>query len=167
MSRELPFPLSFVLPAGWTSVPPDSCGQPDAGFVAIRENTLADPVATSFVVSGLGVHNARVDIAILAAEHLARLLSRYPVVVLKREASGGPAAHAAQLLRIDYSLGPSTIAVNQIHLLNAFAGAEPGSVAIVEFVMTCPAQRFPVVGREFAQLVSGITPSPPGHVSSD
>lgn len=162
MSRDLPFPIAFVLPQGWTSVPPDSCGQPDAAFVALRDDAPG-PVKTNFVVSGLGAHDVRVDVAAMAAQHLTTLRAQYPVIVLRREASEGPSAHAAQLLQIEYPAGGSTVPLKQIQILNVFPGIDPDTVAILEFVLTCPDEIFESAGREFTQFVASITSQYPGQ----
>ena len=85
MTRELPFPIAFGLPDGWTLVSPDDSGQADAAYVAVRDTNTADPVAANLAISGLGLHDAAVDVAALAAAQLANLHAQCPVTVLKRD----------------------------------------------------------------------------------
>src|SRR3954462_13357872 len=114
MSRELPFPMAFELPDGWTLVPPDSGGAAHAAYVAVRDANTADPVATNIVISSL-VHGVAVDVAALAAGQLTNLQAKYAVTVLKRDViTDGPARQAAQLLQIEYPAGGSTTTLRQI-----------------------------------------------------
>jgi hypothetical protein len=141
-------------------VPPHSGGQADATYVAVRDASTADPVATNIVVSGLGVHDVAVDVAALAATTVAELQTKYAVTVLKADvALDGPARQAAHLLQIEYA-GASTTTLRQIRIVNAFRGADdPAAVAVVELVMTCPAEVFNDVGPEFAAVLASIAPS--------
>ena len=170
MSRELPFPIAFELPGGWTLVSPDDSGQADAAYVAVRSTNTADPVATNLVISGLGLHDAAVDVAALAAAQLASLQATYPVTVLKRDVmTDGPTRQAAQLLQIDYPVGETTITLRQIRIVTAFRGADDSAaVAVVQLVMTCPADVFDQAGPEFGQFVASIAPATsPDHATLD
>jgi hypothetical protein len=160
MSRELPFPIAVQLPEGWTLVPPDAAGYPGAAYVAVRDASTADPVATNIVVSGLGVHDVAVDVAALAATTVAELQTKYAVTVLKADvALDGPARQAAHLLQIEYPAGASTTTLRQIRIVKAFRGADdPAAAAVVELVMTCPAEVFDEVGPEFAVVLASIAP---------
>ena len=63
MAAELPFPISFEIPPGWTLVAPESSGHPEAAYVAVRNANASEPIATSFVVNGFanrGESRARV-----------------------------------------------------------------------------------------------------------
>jgi hypothetical protein len=166
MTGELPFSITFALPDGWTLVPPESCGQPDAAYVAVREKRDAHPITTNIVISGFGVHNAHVDVAALADQYRSTLGSRYPVTLLNRNVTAGAAApEAAQLLQIDYPAGESSVAVNQVQIINAFPDTQdPGAVAVLQLLMTCPADIFDQAGPEFRRFVASIsspvTPAP-------
>src|SRR3989442_10663196 len=110
MGRELPFAISFELPKGWTLVPPESCGQPDAAYVAVRQRNASQLVATNLVISGFANYDSAVDVAALAARYLTNLQSQYSVTVLKHEVmTDGAAPEAAQLLQIEYPAGESTM----------------------------------------------------------
>jgi hypothetical protein len=161
LTRELPFPIIFELPEGWTPVPPDEAGQADAAYVAVRDANTADPVATNIVISGLGLHDATVDVAALGAHDLAHLQSRYAVTVLKRDiTTDGPARQAAHLLQIEYAAGHSTTPLRQIRIITAFGGADdPADVAVVRLVMTCPAEVFEAAGPEFGRFLASIAPA--------
>jgi hypothetical protein len=163
MSRELPFPIAFELPDGWTLVPPDDNGQADVAYVAVRDANTADPVATNLAISGLGLHDATVDVAALAAAQLANLQATYAVTVLKRDVmTAGPTRQAAQLLQIEYPVGESIITLRQIRIVTAFRGTDdPTAVAMLALVMTCPAAIFDHAGREFGQFVASIAPAAP------
>jgi hypothetical protein len=159
MSRELPFPVAFELPDGWTLVSPDDSGQADAAYVAVRDTNTADPVATNLATSGLGLHDAEVEVAALAAAQLANLQAQYAVTVLKCDVlTDGPTRQAAQLLlQIEYPVVDSTITLRQIRIVNAFRGVDdPTAVAVLALVMTCPADVFDQAGPEFGQFVASI-----------
>jgi hypothetical protein len=161
MTRELPFPIAFELPDGWTLVSPDDSGQADAAYVAVRDANTADPVGTNLAISGLGLYDAAVDVATLAAAQLAHLQAQYSVTVLKRDVmTTGPTRQAAQLLQIEYPVGETTITLRQIRIVNAFRGADdPTAVAVLALVMTCPADVFDQVGPEFGQFIASIAPA--------
>jgi hypothetical protein len=160
MNRELPFPITFELPDGWTLVPPDDSGQADAAYVAVRDANAADPVATNIVISGLGMHDTAVDVAALAAAQLANLQAKYAVTVLKRDVmTAGPARHAAHLLQIEYPVGQSATTLRQNRIFTVFPGADdPAEIAVVQLVMTCPAEVFDQAGRELGQFMDSIGP---------
>jgi hypothetical protein len=161
MSRDLPFSIVFHLPEGWTLLPPDDSGQAGAAYVAVRDATTADPVATNIVVSGLGVLGVAVDVAVLAAAKLGDLQARYAVTILKADVTpDGPTRQAAHLLQIEYPNGGSTTTLRQLRIITAFPGpGDSPAVAVVELVMTCPAQLFDQAGREFAAVLASIGPS--------
>lgn len=160
MSSELPFPISFALPDGWTLVPPESCGRPDAAYVAVRKQNAAEPVATNFVVNGFAIYGQSVDLAALADAYLSGLRAQYPVTVLKRDVTtDGAATEAAQLLRIEYPADGFTMRLNQIHIVNAFPGVQDtAATAVLQLLMTCPTDVFDQAGPEFSQFVASISP---------
>ena len=98
--------------------------------------------------------------AALADAYLGRLQTQYPVRVLKRDASNaGAHPQAAQLLQIDYPTGESTVALNQIHLILAFADTtDVDAAAVLQLIMTCPTGVFDQAGPEFSQFVAMISP---------
>lgn len=160
MSSELPFPISFALPEGWTLVPPESCGRPDAAYVAIRQQNASEPVATNIIVNGFAKHGQSVDLAALADAYLAGLRAQYPVTILRRDVmTDGSVAEAAQLLQIEYPADGFTMRLNQIHIINAFPGAtDAAATAVLQLLMTCPADVFDQAGPEFGQFVATISP---------
>lgn len=161
MSRELPFPIAFELPDGWTLVSPESCGQPDAAYVAVRQRNASDPVATNFVVSGFASRGDTIDVAAMANEYLTRLRSQYPVTLLKQDViTDEPSPETAQLVQIEYPAGQSTITLKQIHILNAFQDTrDPDTRAVLQLLLTCPADVFDQAGPEFSHFVATISPT--------
>jgi hypothetical protein len=160
MSHELPFRISFHLPDGWILVPPESCGQPDAAYVAVRTRNQSEPVATNFVISGFANYGQPVDVAALAASYLTGLQSRYAVTLLKHDVmASGSASQAAQLLQIEYPAGESTMTLKQIQIINAFPSTEdPSDVAVLQLLLTCPADVFNEAGPEFSEFVASVSP---------
>ena len=160
MASELPFPISFEVPAGWSLVAPESAGHPDAAYVVVRDRNASEPIAANFVVNGFGTYGQPVDVGALADSYLVGLRSRYPVVVLKRDvAARGPAPEAAQLLQIEYPVGDATVTVNQIQIINAFPGEhDPAATAVLQLLMTCPTEVFGQAGPEFTRFVGSISP---------
>jgi hypothetical protein len=158
MSRALPFPISFTLPPQWSLVAADSCGQPDAACVAIRNAQATDPIATNIVVSGYALDGDTNEVIALTASDLMNLQSQFAVTVLKDELLGDAAApEIAQLLQIDYPTGESTITVKQIRITNVFPSTEnPNHKAVLRLVMTCPTEVFEMAGPEFGQFVASI-----------
>jgi hypothetical protein len=145
-------------------VPPDEARRADAAYVVVRDANTADLVATNLVISGLGLHDVAVDVAALAAGQLADLQTKYAVTVLKRDVMpDGPTREAAHLLQIEYPVGASTATVRQIRIITAFRGAQdPTAVAVVQLVMTCPAEVFEHAGPQFASFMASIAPAPDG-----
>jgi hypothetical protein len=159
MRLELPFSISFELPEGWKLVPPESCGQPDDTCVAVRERNASGPIATNFVIRVSGNYGGPVDVAALAAGHLAKLQSQYPVTVLKHDVMPEESpTETAQLLQIEYPVGESTVTLKQIQIINAFSSVDDAdAVALLQLVMTCPADIFDQAGPEFGQFVASIS----------
>jgi hypothetical protein len=162
MSAELPFAITFELPEHWMLVAPESCGHPEAAYVAVREYSAPQPIATNFVVNGFAGRGAPLDVGALADSYLAKTRSQYPVVVLKRDVmTGESATEAAQLLEIEYPVADSTVTVNQIQIINVFPGAQDrGATAVLQLLLTCPAAVFDQAGREFTQIVATISALP-------
>lgn len=160
MPAELPFPIAFEIPPGWTLVAPESSGHPDAAYVAVRNPNTSEPVATSVVVNGFANRGDSVDVGALADSYLADLRSRYPVKVLKRDVmTAGAATEAAQLLQLDYPLGDKTLTLNQIQLISATPGSgDAAATAVLQLLMTCPTELFEQAGPEFTRFVSTIKP---------
>lgn len=160
MSRALPFPISFTLPPEWTVVPADSCGQPDAACIAVRNASSSGPITTNIVVSGYALEGEVGDVITLTATSLADLQSQFPVAILKNEVIGDAAApEIAQLLQIEYPANGITIPVNQIRITNVFPSVQdPNLKAVLQIVMTCPTDVFETAGREFGEFVASIAP---------
>jgi hypothetical protein len=160
MATELPFPISFEVPAGWTLVAPELSGHPEAAYVAVRNANASEPIATSFVVNGFASHDQSINVAALADSYLADLRSRYPVLVLKRDVmTAGAATESAQLLQVEYPLGNKTLTLNQIQIINAVPGSQDvAATAVLQLLMTCPAELFEQAGPEFTRFVGTIEP---------
>lgn len=162
MAAELPFPIRFEVPAGWTLVAPESSGHPEAAYVAVRTANASEPIATSFVVNGFANHGPSIDVGALADSYLADLRSRYSVVVLQRDVmTAGAATEAAQLLQVEYPLGDKTLTLNQIQIINAVPGSQDAAAtAVLQLLMTCPTEIFEQAGPEFTRFVATIEPLP-------
>jgi hypothetical protein len=158
MSVELPFAITFEVPQGWTLVDPESCGHPEAAYVAVRQENSGDAVAPNFAVNGFTARGGPVDVAALADSYLAKMQGQYPVAVLKRDVmAGDPASEAAQVLQIEFPVGDSSLTVNQIQILNAFPDAvDPTVTAVLQLMLTCPAALFAQAGPEFTRFVASI-----------
>jgi hypothetical protein len=162
MAVELPFPISFEVPAGWTLVAPESSGHPEAAYVAVRNANALEPIATSFVLNGFTSRDHSINVGALAGSYLADLRSRYPVLVLKRDVmTAGAATESAQLLQVEYPLGDKTLTLNQIQIINAVPGSQDlAATAVLQLLMTCPAALFEEAGPEFTRFVGTIKPLP-------
>jgi hypothetical protein len=83
------------------------------------------------------------------------------VTVLKSDAmTNGPARQVAQLLQIEYPHGGSTATLRQIRILDAFRSLEDQSAAaVIQLVMTCPAELFEQAGPEFGRFMASLAPA--------
>ena len=161
MSRDLPFPISFDVPTGWALLSPDACGQPHAAYVLVRQNTTTEAVTTNIVVSGLVLPTGQADVDALASQYLSNLQSHYAVTVLKNDIlNGATTPEAAQLLEIDYQRGEESVPLKQIHIINTLPDTrDPEAAAVLQLLMTCPADTFAQTGPEFQQFLTTITPT--------
>jgi hypothetical protein len=167
MTRDLPFPASFEVPAGWRLTDPDAAGERDAAYVCLREENLADRFVTNFTVSGVGVESP-VDVEVLADENLAAMQRKYPVFVERRDVlARGAASEVAQLLVVDYPVGEERMTLKQIQIVSAYRDdTHPGASAVIQMVLTCPDDVFESAGSEFARFLATFRPVPPEPVTT-
>lgn len=169
MTRELPFSISFALPDGWHLVSPDSHGHPDAAYVAVRTSETNLPVVPNIIVSGFAGSTDRADAGAFASAYLKNLQTRHEVKVLKSDTMGsGTTQEAAQLLEIAYPVaGTSTpLTLKQVLITSTIPDTnDPESAAVLQLLLTCPADEFAQIGPEFQQFVTTIAPTPSPQAS--
>lgn len=160
MTADSDFTISFDLPDGWTPVPPESCGAEGAAFVAVRTENAHDPVATN-LIAGYTILAEQPDFAAIAGAYVADLRSRFPVTVLKSDSfNDGKESEFNQLLEFDFPTGESTVRLRQIRILMTVPSVnENEPTGVMQLQMTCPAEIFPVAGREFQRFVKTIAPN--------
>ncbi|WP_241473851.1 hypothetical protein [Mycolicibacterium neoaurum] len=156
--------MSFALPDGWHLVSPDAHGQPDAAYVAVRSTEIRQPVASNIIISGFAAATDHVDAEAFGSTYVANLQARHEVKVLKNDTMGsGPTQEAAQLLEITYPVaGTATpLTLKQVLITSTFPDTnDPESTAVLQLLLTCPADEFAHIGPEFQQFVTTIAPTP-------
>lgn len=163
MPAELPFPIDFSVPHGWSLVTPESCGHSDAAYVAVRSANAHDRVVTNFAISGFAVPADKVNLDAQAAARLEDLRRRYTTRLLDRTVSNAPlTTQSAHLVEIDYPVADTAVTLKQVQITTVLASAEQqsGLAAVLNLVMTCPAELFNQAGPEFGTFIASIKASP-------
>ncbi|MEW2498273.1 hypothetical protein AB0942_32765 [Streptomyces nodosus] len=164
MTATLPVKISFSLPDGWRSAPPDEVGAPGAAFVALHP-APADGFTANITVAG----RMRDDAATLreiADESVQRLGQAGTVQVLKKEEVGTPAIPGltdspgvVQNLRLSTTLRGEPLELVQSQV---YVGMEdvhhPSRRAVLELVLTAKPEQLPDVLDDFKEFVRSVRP---------
>ncbi|GGW19988.1 hypothetical protein GCM10018980_26670 [Streptomyces capoamus] len=162
MTATLPVKISFSLPDGWRSAPPDEVGAPDAAFVALHPASI-DGFTANITIAG-GMRNDSATMRQIADESVRRLGQAGAVEVTKQEEVGTPdipgltdAPGVVQNLRLATTLHgePLELVQSQVYL-----GLEdvdrPSQRAVIELVLTAKPEQLAEVLDDFKQFVRSV-----------
>ncbi|MFH9088409.1 hypothetical protein [Streptomyces sp. NPDC017673] len=162
MTGTLPVKISFSLPDGWRSAPPDEVGAPDAAFVALHPASI-DGFTANITIAG-GMRNDSATMRQIADESVRRLGQAGSVEVTKQEEVGTPdipgltdSPGVVQNLRLSTTLhgAPLELVQSQVYL-----GLEdvnrPSQRAVIELVLTAKPEQLAAVLDDFKQFVRSV-----------
>ena len=163
----LPVPVTFELPSGsWRAVDPASIGVVNAAFAALRETDDDSGFTPVLTISG-GVRADSLSLEEIADESLAVLASQgEEVELVQRQLHGDAAAPGlTQLLGCVATIDGQRYDIRQAQAIAAYIDvADPTARAVHLYTVTCTYGQFPVVGREFQQLMESLRPVPAGDI---
>ncbi|TQK96135.1 hypothetical protein FB563_1068 [Streptomyces puniciscabiei] len=162
MTATLPVKISFSLPDGWRSAPPDEVGAPGVAFVALHPASI-DGFTANITIAGR-MRNDSATMRQIADESVQRLSEAGTVEVTKQEEVGTPdipgltdAPGVVQNLRLSTSLHgePLELVQSQVYL-----GMEdvdrPSQRAVIELVLTAKPTQLEAVLDDFKEFVRSV-----------
>ncbi|MGJ5752953.1 hypothetical protein [Streptomyces puniciscabiei] len=158
----MPVKISFSLPDGWRSAPPDEVGAPGVAFVALHPASI-DGFTANITIAGR-MRNDSATMRQIADESVQRLSEAGTVEVTKQEEVGTPdipgltdAPGVVQNLRLSTSLHgePLELVQSQVYL-----GMEdvdrPSQRAVIELVLTAKPTQLEAVLDDFKEFVRSV-----------
>jgi len=162
MATTLPVKISFSLPDGWRSAPPDEVGAPGVAFVALHPASLAGFTANITIAGRM--RNDGATMWEIAGESVQRLGEVGTVQVTKKEEVGTPdipgltdSPGIVQNLCLSTTLRgePLELVQSQVYL-----GLEdihsPSQRAVVELVLTAKPEQLAEVLEDFKEFVRSV-----------
>lgn len=162
MTATLPVKISFSLPDGWQSAPPDEVGVPGVAFVALHPASI-DGFTANITIAGK-MRNDSATMRQIAGESVQRLGQAGTVQVTKQEEVGTPdipgltdAPGVVQNLRLSTTLHgePLELVQSQVYL-----GLEdvdrPSQRAVIELVLTAKPEQLAEVLDDFKEFVRSV-----------
>jgi hypothetical protein len=162
VNSTLPVPVEFELPGPeWTPADPTAYGVTNAAFLAVR-TPLGDDYVPTLVISG----DERFDPATIrdiAEEAVAVLAEQTPHLrILHREQVGADTAPAVtQLVAVGVEIDGRPLDLLQMQVITALVDLDdPRRRVVVIYKVTCLAEDWPRVGREFQDFMRTVRPLP-------
>ncbi|WP_210579098.1 hypothetical protein [Streptomyces sp. GESEQ-4] len=165
MATTLPIKISFSLPDGWQSAPPDEVGAPGVAFVALHLASMGDFTANITIAGRM--RNDSASLWQIADESVRRLEQAGPVEVIKKTEVGTPdvpgltdSPGVVQNLRLSTTLRgePLELLQSQVYL-----GMEdvknPMKRVVIELVLTAKPSQLDQVIEDFQQFIRTVRPA--------
>ncbi|MET8030213.1 hypothetical protein [Streptomyces avermitilis] len=162
MATTLPVKISFSLPDGWQSAPPDEVGAPGVAFVALHPASI-DGFTANITIAGR-MRNDGATMREIADESVQRLQQAGPVEVIKKQDVGTPdipgltdSPGVLQNLRLSTTLHgePLELVQSQVYL-----GLEdvvaPSQRAVIELVLSAKPEQLAAVLDDFKEFVRSV-----------
>ncbi|MEU9371153.1 hypothetical protein AB0D71_42290 [Streptomyces avermitilis] len=162
MATTLPVKISFSLPDGWQSAPPDEVGAPGVAFVALHPASI-DGFTANITIAGR-LRNDGATMREIADESVQRLQQAGPVEVIKKQDVGTPdipgltdSPGVLQNLRLSTTLHgePLELVQSQVYL-----GLEdvvaPSQRAVIELVLSAKPEQLAAVLDDFKEFVRSV-----------
>ncbi|RZQ64504.1 hypothetical protein [Amycolatopsis suaedae] len=156
MTKTLPIPLRFQLPAGWRPAPPEEVGAPGAAFVALQPDR-ADGFVANITVDG-NLRPDRPELATVADDSVDRLRHTGAVEIADRQHVGTDAVPGLnQVLRLSTTAGGAALDLVQCQVYLGLADeSDPARYAVVEMVLTATPAQLPDVIDDFQRFVASV-----------
>ncbi|MFF5017255.1 hypothetical protein [Streptomyces sp. NPDC001165] len=164
MTATLPVKISFSLPDGWKSAPPDEVGAPGVAFVALHPASI-DGFTANITIAGR-MRNDSATMRQIADESVQRLGQAGTVEVIKQQEVGTPdipgltdSPGVVQNLRLSTTLHGEPLELLQSQVYLGMEDIErPSQRAVIELVLTAkPGQMAEVLG-DFKEFVRSVRP---------
>ena len=160
---KLPVPVEFRLPDGWEPVRPEEWGVENAAFMAVRRDAPGDYVPILSIAGDWRLDYVTLDTIADESVSLAAAQAS-SVEILDRKHIGSEEAPAIlQLLGVEASVDGRDWQLRQGQVLSGLVDVDnPEKRVVVIYTVTCSADQFDVVGREFQEFMSTVRPAQPG-----
>ncbi|GAA3806048.1 hypothetical protein [Streptomyces chiangmaiensis] len=163
MATTLPVKISFSLPDGWQSAPPDEVGAPGVAFVALHPASIMDGFTANITIAGR-MRNDGATMREIAGESVERLGQAGTVQVTKQEEVGTPelpgltdSPGVVQNLRLSTTLHGEPLELVQSQVYLGLEDVDRRSQrAVVELVLTAKPEQLPEVLDDFKEFVRSV-----------
>ncbi|MPY77690.1 MAG: hypothetical protein GEV04_04185 [Actinophytocola sp.] len=159
MASTIPVPITFSLPEGWHSAPPDEVGAPDAAFVALRP-PASNGFTPNITLSG-ELRGNDIPLTQVADEVVARLEGSVGTVQLgrRKEVGSDESPGLTQAVRMPITLQGTKQDVVQFQVFITMRDTQDTSRKVVlHAVLSSTPDRFEGVISEFQTFLSTIKP---------
>jgi hypothetical protein len=162
VAATIPVPIEFSLPEGWSSVPPDKVGTPDAAFVALHPGSIHDGFTANITLTG-EIRGEDEELTTIADEAVERLRAggAQNVKLGRRNEVGSaenPGLTQAVKLTIPLNGRPTDLVQFQVFMA-LYDQQDPSRRAVLHIVLSALLEdQFEKVIDDFQQFLSTIKP---------
>lgn len=165
MVTTLPAPITFSLPEGWRSAPPDEAGAPGAAFLAVHPKP-DNGFTANITISG-NLHTVDVALESIADEAFETLRAGAAgrAKLGNRDRVGtpeNPVLTQAVQLNLDLQGQPRELVQYQV-FLGIRDKADPGRRLVLHLTLTSTMDQFPEVIDDFQKFLSTVGPEESGQ----
>ncbi|WP_114423442.1 hypothetical protein [Nocardioides houyundeii] len=165
---KLPVPVEFRLPEGWEPVRPEEWGVDNAAFMAVRRDAPGDYVPILSISGDWRLDYITLETIADESVELARAQADEVELLDRKEIGSEEAPAILQLLGVNATIDGRGWELRQGQVLSGLVDVkDPSRRVVVIYTVTCAAEQFDVVGREFQAFMSTVKPvAPDGSNSS-
>jgi len=159
---KLPVPVEFRLPEGWEPVRPEEWGVENAAFMAVRRETPGGYVPILSISGDWRLDYTTLDSIADESVALAQAQADQVEILDRREIGSEEAPAILQLLGVSATIDGRPWELRQGQVLSGLVDLkDPSRRVVVIYTVTCSAEQFDVVGREFQAFMSTVRPVAP------
>ncbi|PXY30946.1 hypothetical protein [Prauserella muralis] len=159
MATQLPVPIEFELPEGWTPAPPDEVNAPGSAFVALHPASIDGFTANITIAGQLYTDGTSLDA--IADESLRRLDGTADVVTLRQRDIVGSkdAPGRTQVVDITTTIDNRRLQLVQCQVyLELRDESDPRRRAVIELALTCRDSQLDAVLGDYQKFVGTVRP---------
>ncbi|WP_431983107.1 hypothetical protein [Streptomyces qinglanensis] len=166
MATTLPVPITFELPDGWRSAPPDSVGAPGVSFVAVYSRSDAGFAANISITGEFRQDDASLSEFADASLQRMRAVAESVEVVDRREVGSTDAPGLTQMMRFSaVAAGTRRDLVQSQVYLSLLDTDDPRKRAVLQLTLTATASQHESVVQDFQDFVRSVRPETEGTTS--
>lgn len=158
MPTSLPVPITFQLPDGWGTAPPDSVGVSDVAFVVVHAQSDAGFTANISISGEYHPDDASLaEIAVASVQRI-RAVAESVKVVDRKEVGSCDVPGLAQTICFSAVVGGGRRDLVQSQVYLAMLDGDSNGRAVFQLTLTATAVQYPSVVEGFQSLVRSVRP---------